>query len=74
MNLNRKHWKAENTNHYVRDVSLLEDKSKTRHNPVILARSKSFVLNTLRRNGERHIRQLLYKNSVSVENVTKLNI
>ena len=74
LNLSRKHWKIENTNHYVRDVSLLEDKSKSRNNPGIMARIKSFTLNILRRNGERHIRQSLYRNSVNIENVMKLNI
>ncbi len=74
LHLSRKHWKIENTNHYVRDVSLLEDKSKSRNNPGIMARIKSFTLNILRRNGERHIRQCLYRNSVNIENLMKLNI
>jgi predicted transposase YbfD/YdcC len=74
LHLSRKHWKIENTNHYVRDVSLLEDKSRNRNNPGIMARIKSFALNILRRNGERHIRQCLYKNSVNIENLMKFNI
>jgi hypothetical protein len=56
LKLSRKHWKIENTNHYVRDVSLLEDKSKIGKNPGIMAQIKSFALNILRRNGIRHVR------------------
>lgn len=74
LHLSRKHWKIENTNHYVRDVSLLEDKCKSRKNPGIMARIKSFSLNILRRNGIQHIRQCLYKHSVNIHSLLQLKI
>jgi len=74
LNLSRKHWKIENTNHYVRDVSFLEDKSKSRKNPGIMARIKSFSLNILRRNGIKHVRQSLYKHSVNIHSLMELKI
>lgn len=74
LQLSRKHWKIENTNHYVRDVSLLEDKSKSRKNPGIMARIKSFALNILRRNKIQHVRQCLYKHSVNIECLMELQI
>jgi predicted transposase YbfD/YdcC len=74
LHLSRKHWKTENTNHYVRDVSLQEDKSRNRNNPGIMARIRSFVLNILHRNGKRHIRQCLYHNSVNIKNIMEMKI
>ena len=74
LQLSRKHWKIENTNHYVRDVSLLEDKSKSRKNPDIIDRIKSFSLNILRGNGIQHIRHHLYKHSVNIECLMDLKI
>lgn len=72
--VSRKHWKIENTNHYVRDVSLLEDKSKSRKNPGIMARIKSFALNILRRNEIQHVRQRLYRHSVNIHSLMELKI
>lgn len=74
LQLSRKHWKIENTNHYVRDVSLLEDKSKNRKNPGIMARIKSFTLNILRRNNIQHVRHALYKHSVNINSLLELKI
>ena len=74
LQLSRKHWKIENTNQYVRDVSLLEDKSKSRKNPGIMARIKSFALNILRRNGIQHVRQCLYKHIVNINSLMELKI
>jgi predicted transposase YbfD/YdcC len=36
----RGHWGIENRNHYVRDVSCDEDRSRIRDNPGIIARAK----------------------------------
>lgn len=41
----RRHWGIENRNHYVRDVTLGEDKSRIRINPSIFAKLRSFALN-----------------------------
>ena len=43
----RSHWEIENTDHYVRDVALNEDKSKIRINPEICATLRSFAFNIL---------------------------
>jgi predicted transposase YbfD/YdcC len=40
----RQHWGIENRNHYVRDVTLGEDKSRIRINPHIFAKLRSFAL------------------------------
>jgi predicted transposase YbfD/YdcC len=44
----REHWSIENKNHYVRDVTLSEDKSRIRKNPMIMAIIRSTALNTIR--------------------------
>ena len=44
----RNHWGIENINHYVRDVTLEEDKSRIRKNPGVMAILRSFALNILR--------------------------
>jgi predicted transposase YbfD/YdcC len=46
----RKHWAIENSNHYVRDVTMGEDASRIRCNPGIFARLRSFASNILRKN------------------------
>jgi predicted transposase YbfD/YdcC len=46
----RKHWTIENSNHYVRDVTMGEDLSRIRCNPGIFARIRSFGGNILRKN------------------------
>lgn len=44
----RKHWGIENKNHYIRDVTLQEDKSRIRKNPIIMAIIRSTALNAIR--------------------------
>jgi predicted transposase YbfD/YdcC len=44
----RNHWGTENSNHYVRDVTLKEDQSRIRKNPLIMAIIRSTALNTIR--------------------------
>ncbi|MCF6198761.1 MAG: ISAs1 family transposase [Hyphomicrobiaceae bacterium] len=61
----RGHWGIENRNHYVRDVSMLEDASRIRINPGIFARARSFALNILRANGEQNIADALWNNGLN---------
>ena len=63
----RAHWHIENSNHYVRDVTMLEDKSRIRINAHIFAKLRSFALNILRKNGVDNISKELYKNSLNLE-------
>jgi predicted transposase YbfD/YdcC len=60
----RSHWGVENKNHYVRDVSLMEDACRIRCNPGIFARARSFALNILRLNGECNIADALWQNAL----------
>jgi len=46
----RKHGGIENTSHYTRDVTFLEDASRIRKNPGIFARMRSLAYNVLRCN------------------------
>ena len=63
----RSHWGIENQNHYVRDVSMLEDASRIRTNPGIFARARSFALNILRANGEKNIADALWRNALDLK-------
>jgi predicted transposase YbfD/YdcC len=51
----RDHWKIENKNHYVKDVTMKEDKSRIRRNPAVFAIIRSFALNILRMNNFQNI-------------------
>jgi predicted transposase YbfD/YdcC len=57
----KNHWGIENTNHYVRDVSLMEDANKIRTKPFNFSVLRSFVLNIFRRNNLRNIKDRLYE-------------
>jgi len=46
----RAHWTIENTSHYSRDVTMGEDASRTRFNPSVFARLRSFAYNILKAN------------------------
>lgn len=61
----RGHWAIENRNHYVRDVSCEEDKSRIRHNPGIMARARSFALDIVRKNGVTTVAQALWNGAIS---------
>jgi len=65
----RSHWGVENRNHYVRDVSMLEDASRIRTNPGIFARARSFALNIMRANGEENIANALWCNGLDFDRV-----
>ena len=67
----RSHWGIENVNHYVKDVTLKEDKSRIRINPNIMARLRSFTLNVLRKNKIQNVSNALWKNVLLLENVFK---
>jgi predicted transposase YbfD/YdcC len=64
----RNHWGIENGNHYVRDVTLGEDKSRIRTNPHIFAKLRSFALNILRANHVKNISLELFENSLNINN------
>ena len=67
----RSHWGIENRNHYVRDVSMLEDASRIRTNPGIFARARSFALNILRANSETNIADALWCNAIDFNRLLK---
>ncbi|VAX37316.1 hypothetical protein MNBD_UNCLBAC01-53, partial [hydrothermal vent metagenome] len=65
----RNHWSIENSNHYVRDVSMNEDKSRIRINSDIFARLRSFALNIMRSNDVKNIGAEMYGNALNLDNV-----
>jgi predicted transposase YbfD/YdcC len=65
----RNHWSIENTNHYVRDVTMDEDKSRIRVNPNIFAKLRSFALNILRANQVKNVSAERYDNCLNFEKV-----
>ena len=65
----RGHWGIENRNHYVRDVSCDEDKSRIRNNPGIMARARSFALNIMRKNGISNVAQALWNGALSLDHI-----
>lgn len=65
----RDHWGIENRNHYVRDVTMGEDKSRIRTNPHIFAKLKSFALNVLRKNKVDNVSLELFENSMNLDKV-----
>ena len=69
----RNHWGIENRSHYVRDVTCGEDSSRIRSNPGILARARSFALNTLRHNGVENVAQALWNGALSLDIILAYN-
>jgi predicted transposase YbfD/YdcC len=65
----RRHWHCENKNHYVRDVTLGEDKSRIRVNPHIFAKLRSFALNILRANHAENVSAELFDNCMDLNRV-----
>lgn len=65
----RGHWGIENRNHYVRDVSYDEDRSRIRDNPGIMACARSFALNILRKNGISNVAQALWNGALSLDHI-----
>ena len=70
----RDHWGIENSNHYVRDVSLGEDASRIRVNPHNMVKLKSFAMNILRSNQVRNIASRLYENCISFNKLIGMKI
>ena len=65
----RGHWGIENRNHYVRDVSCDEDKSRIRDNPGIMARARSFARNILRINRVTNVAKALWDGALSLDHI-----
>ena len=65
----RDHWGIENRNHYVRDVTMGEDKSRIRTNPHIFAKLRSFALNILRHNQVDNVSLELFENAMNLAKV-----
>jgi predicted transposase YbfD/YdcC len=65
----RHHWGIENKNHYVRDVTMGEDKSRMRTNPHIFAKLRSFALNILRKNNVENVSLELFDNCMNLDKV-----
>jgi predicted transposase YbfD/YdcC len=65
----RNHWGIENRNHYVRDVTMGEDKSRIRINPHIFVKLRSFALNILRKNNVENVSLELFENSLNLNKV-----
>ena len=65
----RQHWHIENKNHYVRDVTLGEDKSRIRINPHIFAKLRSFALNILRVNNVDNVSAELFNDCMDLNRV-----
>lgn len=63
------HWRIENSNNYVRDVSLMEDFSRIRIKPDNMARLRSFALNILRNNQITNVKGEMYQNSLCLDNL-----
>ena len=62
----RGHWEIENKNHYVRDVSMNEDKSRIRVKADVFAILRSIALNIMRINQVQNVSQELYRNALSI--------
>ena len=65
----RGHWGIENRDHYVRDVTLGEDRSRIRSNPHIFAKLRSFALNILRANHVANVSLELFNNCMNLTRV-----
>lgn len=65
----RLHWSIENSDHYVRDVTMGEDASRIRKKPLIISTLRSFALNIMRYNKATNISHELYENSLDIEKV-----
>jgi len=67
------HWKIENQNHNVRDVSFKEDLSRIRVNPSNFIILRSFALNIFRNNNVLNISAERFLNCCMFENIFKYN-
>ena len=67
--ITRNHWQIENSNHYVKDVTMNEDSSRIRINPNNFAKLRSFALNIMRANNAKNIKQERYENCMKLDKV-----
>jgi predicted transposase YbfD/YdcC len=65
----RGHWGIENGDHYVRDVTMGEDRSRVRTNPHLFAKLRSFALNILRVNHVANVSLELFNNCMNLNNI-----
>lgn len=65
----RQHWGIENRDHYVRDVTLGEDRSRIRTNPDRFARLRSFVLNIFRYNQVANLSEASFDNAIDLDSL-----
>ena len=65
----RGHWGIENRDHYVRDVTLGEDRSRIRSNPPIFAKLRNFALNILRANHVANVSLELFNNCMNLNRI-----
>ena len=73
LQLSRSHWSIENQLHYVRDVTLGEDRSRIRTNPGVFARLRSFAFNILKANNTDTLSQDRYRAALAgVDNLLTL--
>jgi predicted transposase YbfD/YdcC len=63
----RGHWRIENCNHYVKDVTFKEDSSRIRSYPNVFARLRSLALNIFRKNDVKNIQSERYANSLNLD-------
>lgn len=68
----RDHWKIENKNHYVKDVTMNEDKSRIRKNPTVFAIIRSFALNILRLNNFQNISLGIFSLGINLDKLLNL--
>lgn len=68
----RDHWKIEKLNHYVKDVTFNEDKSRIRKNSMIFAILRSFALNILRLNNFKNIALTIFSLGLNVSKLLSL--
>lgn len=68
----RDHWKIENLNHNVKDVTFNEDKSRIRKNPMVFAILRSFALNILRINNFKNISLAIFSLGLNFDKLLSL--
>lgn len=72
LELNRNHWRIENSVFYVRDETLGEDRIRTRSGPQVLAALRNATLSLLRMTGSTNISASLRSCSWNIQLVKKL--
>ncbi len=68
----RRHWRIENGSHYVRDTAFVEDASRIRKNPDIVARLRSFAYNLIRAAEGSNIRNARWRAALDLNLVLEM--